>query len=44
MALMSGGDTTGIFWGKMTFDEKGDLQASTYALWTVRNGRFEQTT
>jgi len=35
-------DFNGVYWGKMSFDGSGDLQARTYTLWTVRNGKFEQ--
>ncbi|MFI5267309.1 MAG: branched-chain amino acid ABC transporter substrate-binding protein [Chloroflexota bacterium] len=34
-------DFSSLYWGKMGFDAKGDLRARTYALWTVRNGKFE---
>jgi len=40
-ALAGSSDVSGMYWGKMSFDDKGDLQAKTYVLWTVRNGRFE---
>ncbi|HLY67418.1 MAG TPA: branched-chain amino acid ABC transporter substrate-binding protein [Chloroflexota bacterium] len=33
---------TGAYWGPVSFDDKGDLQAQTYALWTVKDGRFMQ--
>lgn len=42
-AIAAGSDVSGVYWGKMAFDDKGDLQAKTYALWTVRNARFEQS-
>lgn len=35
-------DFPGVYWGRMRFDAKGDLQATTYALWQVRGGRFQQ--
>ena len=35
-------DFSGVYRGKMGFDPKGDLQGTTYVLWQVRNGRFEQ--
>ena len=35
-------DFSGVYRGKMSFDAKGDLQGTTYVLWQVRNGRFEQ--
>ena len=30
----------GAYWGKMTFDTKGDLQSKTYVLWSVTGGKF----
>jgi branched-chain amino acid transport system substrate-binding protein len=41
-ALASTTGFGGAYWGKMSFDAKGDLQTKTYALWTVRSGKFEQ--
>jgi branched-chain amino acid transport system substrate-binding protein len=35
-------DVAGSYWGKLSFDAKGDLRAPAYALWTVRGGKFEQ--
>lgn len=35
-------DFGGVYWGKMSFDVKADLQTRTYALWTVRGGKFQQ--
>ncbi|HEX6512613.1 MAG TPA: branched-chain amino acid ABC transporter substrate-binding protein [Chloroflexota bacterium] len=40
-ALAATRDFNGLYWGKMSFDSKGDLQAKTYVLWRVRNSRFE---
>jgi len=39
-AIASTRDFTGAYWGPMSFDAKGDLQAKTYVLWTVRDGKF----
>lgn len=39
---LAGSDFSGAYWGRMTFDGKGDLQAKTYVLWTVKAGKFEQ--
>lgn len=41
-ALASTVDFGGLYWKRMSFDLKGDLQAPGYVLWTVRAGRFEQ--
>jgi branched-chain amino acid transport system substrate-binding protein len=41
-AISSASGVSGVYWGKMSFDAKGDLQAKTYVLWTVHGGKFEQ--
>jgi len=41
-AIASTSDFNGVYWGKMSFDAKGDLQGRTYVLWTVRAGKFVQ--
>jgi len=39
---LAASDFNGAYWGKMSFDAKGDPRARTYTLWTVRGGRFEE--
>jgi branched-chain amino acid transport system substrate-binding protein len=42
-ALAGTSGFSGAYWGPMTFDAKHDLQGKTYVIWTVRGGKFEQT-
>jgi branched-chain amino acid transport system substrate-binding protein len=37
---VAGSAFNGAYWGRMTFDDKGDLQGKTYVPWTVNGGKF----
>ncbi|MBV9121561.1 MAG: branched-chain amino acid ABC transporter substrate-binding protein [Chloroflexi bacterium] len=39
-SLVATRDFNGVYWGKMSFDARGDLQGTTYVGWTVKAGKF----